>query len=59
MKCLITKTSSYEYREVKVFKDLDALKEFVVRHKKCVIKTPYEWEGEVDLTLEIYDTWRE
>lgn len=70
VKILITKTSSWNYEEVKEYENLEScVDELLSRHELYGNNTPEvvvckkrPWlkdEPDVDYVVEIYDTWRE
>lgn len=59
MKALITKTSSYRYKKVKEINSIDDLKKIAKAESVSLIITFDPYDGKYDMTVEIYDTWRE
>ena len=59
MKVLITKTSSYKYKKVKEINSIDDLKKIAKAESESLIITFDPYDRKYDMTVEIYDTWRE
>ncbi len=70
MKILITKSSDWDYEEVKEYENLEScVEELLSRDELYHNNTPevvvykkrpwLEYEQDVDYVVEIYDTWRE
>lgn len=61
MKALLTRTSDWENRDTIItINTLEELKELIEReHHPVVVNIPFCDNKRFDLTIEIYDDWRE
>lgn len=59
MKALITKTSSYRYKKVKEINSIDDLKKIADAEDTSLVINFNPWGGNYDITVEIYDDYRE
>lgn len=61
MKALLTRTSDWSDRNTTIeINSLEELKELIEReHYPVVVNTPFRNHRGIDLTIEIYDDWRE